>query len=847
MTDEEYEIRAVEFVETSDRTDLFIALGIVGIVGCLLTVFPHSSLHPEFWDAASVAARTRPPESPVVGLWAYVASHVCSLFGLSHGLSVLSVLGRVTGAVLSGVAYLLVRGMFSARIALPPAELVRCSMSMRVSAAVGTLLFACADPVWRQMQFFSSSMLHLLLAAVSLGAFMAFRRGGRLAWLCLSYALVGVLAAESPVGALFAAAYFTVTVAEKYQRRYSRVIMQAQGKSDRRLMRSLREMRGTAKYANAVGADADGAEELFDEDVAREADRSATSLENWTFCVFFFSGLLATAFLDSWTFRTLGGMVVRNAGAWDYPVVLFSSWLGQVREVITLDDLLAASAFSVVPCVIVYLLLPLATDPNGKLAFATGWLLTFLGFGAWTQLGPFPRLWYWSWDISRSAVPSGLVQIVFAFFAASALVGALQVICCSCRSRKLGIDTIAVADSRPQVVLRVLGRFVLFGMMGLAVTASTTGCRQPQVRQCVRLLWDYIHLTVDQVKGLRWVFTDGTFDDAVALAREMRHEELPQTVSVMSGHQTYETFLRMRAGRDAEDLPMLEASGAEALRFWVAEKPDHLKASGVQVGFESLKKCRSVRPRPAGISMRVAASAEDETIFDAYDGATVDFSRRVLAVATEMGKTVYAADRLVGEKLDCMLWRLARLADQRVVASIRRNDLAGAEPHRALAKQLDDANRSYRILSAKLERLKASEGIVLTPREGLEVSLKRADFELARQYAQMVRRRDPMDVNANFALGMWSLENQAYQRAVEYLEFVRLKRPREGVVLNNLALAYLKADNTKMAMELICEAKAVSPDSEEVKRNWREISEQFGKATASDGTSAQETAHGHDR
>ena len=837
MTDEEYEIRAIRFVETFDLTDLVIALLVSGVVVGLLVVFPHTSLHPEFWDLAAVAARTRPPESPVVGLWAYVASHICGFLGISQGMTVLSVLGRMTGGALAGVAYLLVRAMFAARIALQPAELVRCSMGMRLSAAAGTLLFACADPVWRQMQFFSDGMLHLLLAAVSLGAFMTFRRGGGLAWLCLSYALVGVLAAESPVGGLFALTYFAVIVAEKYQRRYSRMILQAQGKSDRKLLRRLHDMHNAAKYAEATGAASDEVGgEAFDEDIAREADMSATSLENWTFSVFFFSGLLAAVFLDSWTFRTLGGMVVRNAGAWDYPVVLFSSWLGQVREVMTLDDLLAASAFSVVPWVIVYLLLPMATDPNSKLSFATGWLLLFLGLGAWTQLGPFPRLWYWSWDVSRATVPSGLVQIVFAFFAASTIVGALQMICCSCRSRKLGIDTVVVEDSRPQVILRVAGRIVLSGVTAVALMASVLACRQTATRQAVSLLWEYVQMTLDQVKGLRWMFTDGAFDDALALAREMRHETQPQTISVMSGHNTYETFLRMRTGIDAEDVPMLEASGAEALRFWVAEKPDHMMASGVQVGFEALKKCRGRLPRPAGLSMRIASSAEDETAFDAYDAQAVDFSRRSATFAEGVGKSVFAGDRLVSEKLDCMLWRLARLAEQRLVVCIRRYDLAAAEPHRALMKRLDDGNRSFRILSAKLERLRPSESIVLTPREGLEVSLKRANFELARQYAQMVRRRNPADANANFALGMWAIENQAYRRAVEYLELVRQERPREVAVLNNLALAYMKIDEDRMALELIREAKAIVPDSVEIQRNLREITEKAGRDKAKPST-----------
>ena len=46
------------------------------------------------------------------------------------------------------------------------------------------------------------------------------------------------------------------------------------------------------------------------------------------------------------------------------------------------------------------------------------------------------------------------------------------------------------------------------------------------------------------------------------------------------------------------------------------------------------------------------------------------------------------------------------------------------------------------------------KGMRLTPREGLRIGLERADFRLARTFAQQVLLSDPENTRANFAMGM---------------------------------------------------------------------------------------------
>lgn len=823
------EVKMLRFLSASDLPDLVIAALVAVVVGGLLSLWAYPAIHPDAWGAAAIAAGARPPETPVAGLWTFIARGICHFLGQEGGFAALGVAGRVAGGVFAGLVYLLLRGILAPRLALQPQELVPVMFRLRLFAAAGALVFAFSDSVWRLTQFFSNDLFHLLLAALALCCFGVFRRGGGLSWYCLTYVFSGVLAAETPVGTIFACGFFVINEVMKYRARQATRAVRAYGFEDEEPL----DEEGGEPAAEAMGVstgvdkgakdDFDKVAAVFDDEVEEEVDRATTGLENWAFGVFFFTGFVTTLFVDAWAFRALGGMGVKSLGAWDYPVALVSAWTGQFRAVITTDDFLAATALSLVPFVIAYVLMPLATASKSRLAFPLGWLMLFLGLAAYTQLGPVSKLWYWAWDYGRASTPSGVVQTVLAFFGAGTVVIALQTACCGCRKRVKGVDTLALEESRAHVLMRVFGFGVLVCCTLAVLGASTAGRRQALVRTRLGLLWDYVKLTANHVKDTRWVFTDGSFDDALGLELCARGQRQTGLVSVMSGHTPYETFLRVRTAQDAEDKPILEAGGGEALRFWVNEKNEHLRASAVQVGFEALKRCRDVHPRPAGLAMRVPSSPDAARAFDAADGEAVAFSALALQVAARPGGALAGFDRSVAEKFDFMLWRLARMADQRALAFARRDNVQSMAEQRDLSHALDQANLSARILDGKLERLKPTEGVVLTPREGLWVSLKRADFDLARRYAVMVLRTQPQDVDANFALGMWALETREYMRAVRYLQAVLRQKPNEPTVLNNLALAYLKLNFFTEALEHAERAVALFPSSEELRRNLDRI------------------------
>ena len=804
------ERRAIGYVVVADALDFKIAALLAVVVGVLLTVWAYPALHPDFWGVAAVATGARPPETPIMGLWSWSARMLCRALGVESGLTVLSIAGHVVGGLLAGIAYLLIRVLLSTRLALQPAEVARCAFTLRILAAVGTLAFACADPVWRMMQFLTPDLFQVMLAALAMCAFGAFLRVRRLSWYCLGYVFSGMLTAESPIGLFLTILFFLGNELSKFQGRPD-----TSGYYMDRDDSPVSYGDSPVGYSSAYGDP--------DEAASSEEMRAETSLENWAFCVFFLMALIGTLLADAWLFNVTGGLDVKKLGAMDYPMLLSSAWAGQIRGLISMDDLVAVVTLSVLPFVFVRILMPTATNSNSSLAFPLGWLVFFMGVVAYTQLGPFRRLWYWSWDLSRTTAPSGTVQTVLAFFGAGTVAAALQVIYCGCRRRVASVERVAITNTAAHARLRTFGGFVLCCLTLVLLAGSLAGRADSCLRRHLALMRDYARLVADDAKGLRRIFTDGVFDDLHAVELWGRGDFV-FPISVLSGRAPYERYLRMRVAKDVEDVPVLEEGGSDALRFWVAEKPQHIRESALQIGFEQLKKCRHAVPRTAGMVLRVASTAVETNACVKADAAAAAFARRVLDETSRRGR-LGGLDGSAAAKVDALLWRLARLADQRALAAA---EVADAEPmrtERALSRALDEANGSVKILQRRLERLRPAESRVLTPREGLDISLRRADFDLARRYAEMVRRVDVDDAAANFAMGMWEMQGRDFRRAAYYLEVALKRRPDDLALLNNAAISRLKVNDLDAALLHAEHAAKLYPNSKEVKINLSKIKE----------------------
>ena len=113
----------------------------------------------------------------------------------------------------------------------------------------------------------------------------------------------------------------------------------------------------------------------------------------------------------------------------------------------------------------------------------------------------------------------------------------------------------------------------------------------------------------------------------------------------------------------------------------------------------------------------------------------------------------------------------------------------------------------------------------MTPREGLQLALARADFVEARRYAASVLRSDEEDPEANFGMGMGFLRDGRLENAEFYLRRCLIRRPDEPAVLNNLSIICRKGRRYDEAEELARHALKMLPNSPEVQQTLKDALE----------------------
>ena len=173
-------------------------------------------------------------------------------------------------------------------------------------------------------------------------------------------------------------------------------------------------------------------------------------------------------------------------------------------------------------------------------------------------------------------------------------------------------------------------------------------------------------------------------------------------------------------------------------------------------------------------------------------------------------------DRLTGELVNALQWRLSRLLRFRAAVARRGGDLAASNALEARADALDDTNADLKSLVRKLDWMAAGKGETLTPREGLRVALARPDFLLACCYALPILRANPDDAEANFAMAMRYLIEKDWVAAESHFRIVLKSRPKEVAVINNLAIVCFRQGKVDEALRLALEAQKLAPSSEAV-------------------------------
>lgn len=337
------------------------------------------------------------------------------------------------------------------------------------------------------------------------------------------------------------------------------------------------------------------------------------------------------------------------------------------------------------------------------------------------------------------------------------------------------------------------------GGCGKAETSSTSsGGREPRgegdaLAKLQSVTNDYVREVVEEAKGVRVIYTDGAFDDDIRREAKRRGIEL-EPISMLKGRSPHSLMEAVEKGEEV----------ALQLGFdrWKREGKELPLCSGVLARTDKMPE----EERQRGIE---AARRLGERILELYKGKLIDTM----------------PDGGLKQKLLMVQWRIARIARMRAEREERMGQSELARKDADLADRLDAHNTNLQKILQDMEKVREQTLKTLTPREVLRLALARRDFTLARRYAEQILADDPNDPDANFAMGMDYYTKKKWTRAEEYLRRCLIKRPRQPVYWNNLAMICLYTERYDEGLKLAQKALEIIPDSAEVKDTVKQIEE----------------------
>ena len=740
---------------TEDRGQLGLrniiaALAAGAVAFFAILIFGVPGLDPSMWDEVTVAAGLRPPRAIFPGLWRLLTGWMFSLFGVVGALGVLKFVGAAVAGVCTALFYLIVRIALSLLIRTSHPYEVWSNRIAPFFALVAALLFAVCDPLWRIARAFSPDELRLLIfLAVIYLSLRWFTVGGR--WrLFPAMALMGVLAAETPLA--FALPLLFVGF-----------------------------------YVAVMHCVMDG---LFPKPEKLE---EPTTLPKWRMFFLFLGGIAAAAWINVLTFSLLGGV---KANGWNPGYIYFlygASYWNVLAGAASLVGWILGVGFCIVPLVVALRIFPPLVRDDRPMPFAMGALMFFVGVVAMMQSGAFAatRFWLFSKDIIQVRSGFLLVFLVACAIATVAAFGAAFAFECQ-RTYLSDEDDVP----QPGVLLRGVVPVIALAVLAMAVF----GMRNAVEAEMQRIVDDAVEEVVDECEDAKWIFTDGRLDAGLEIAAA-RQKKAILPLNMMSGASAWEVTLCKRGFDPAsEDAKAAETGIPSLLRIWAGEKPNGMDDAALQLGFEFWKRERKELPKASGMVARTKWK-DPQTVTNGIARAE-ELSKRILALAPKL-ETADPSPALASA-FSAVSWRLSRFARLRDDAK--------------LANDLDACNSALKRMMSAIEYERMRTFMQLTPKEGLQIALRRANFAEATRYASAVLKYDTDDPEANFGLGMAALIGNRLKDAEHYLTRCLKRRPEEPAVLNNLSIICRKLRKYKEAEDYARHAIKVLPDSPEVKQ-----------------------------
>lgn len=771
----------------------FATGAILGAIAILVySLWPYPGIAPETWEDAAIAAGLRPAEAIIPGFWQFAMHWVYRAFGMAGGNAAIHFAGRIAIGFSVALAYLLFREVLGLAVRLRLQHASRRYFVARFAAIAGATCLMFANPVWRLAQTFSWSTLLFTAAMWAMYRFFRFLMRGSLGSAYFTMFVLGLVAAETPLGFILLAFCWGV-------------------------------------YLLAI-------RDILPFDMPL-LDPYVQEISKWHMTFLFSFAFIAGIVVNIFAFVWLDGLEANGMTAGDLPLFYASSYIGRFQEAASILGWVCGAVMAVMPVVVAATLLPRATDEEQFLPYHIGALFFVLGILAYSQTAGLPALWFWLWQDSTPMVPSQFLLALFSAMSAGTVVFCIAVLGVDafCRDHKRlvaqffselrsGNDSDYDDAGEPALVS---GRFtstfrqIFFMALPVALLAGLAlGAPQTKTRAVLSLINEGIDETVRELTASEFLFTEGSQDAIIELKARTAGKNIV-CENLMGGTSARDTYLRKRNLADHDDLLAAGIGAPALLRMWVRDKPEALRKTAVQLCFDLWKRDGRAMPPASGLVAQPLDS--DETERERGVQAAYGLGEKFLAFAARYGAPSRESGHKANNVFYAIQWRLARLARIRAEMYDRKDLKSRAIDEVLFSDRLDKSNNVLKRLREAMTRVEQHAMRQMTPREGLQLALVRADFVLAKYYAEPILDADPHDPDANFAVGMSYFHDGAYARAKEYLARCLLRKPEEPAVYNNLAIAQLRTGrydealrNAKIALDLV-------PESTEIRSTLKEI------------------------
>ena len=773
MTEEENANAEIAQAEKIGLGDLVIATVIAVVTWVLLSLWGIPGFYPGVWEDAATAAWVRPATHVMPGYWTLIAQSVFRFFGLTGGEGVLRTLGHGALAFVAVCVYLLMREALTFVMRTRPQHSARRTLVMRLAAIVGTMAFVSMDPVWTAGQFLSESTILLTLTVVALECYFLFLRKGGILFAHLSVFFLGLLAAETPIGFLLPIGLISL-------------------------------------YAFIAKVLPNLESPLF--------KPAVMEVGKWHMTFLYFAAFAAGVAVNCWTFVSHGGIGAAGESLGRLPLLYALGYWDLVISAAGLTAWLMFFAICLTPFAVTMVRFPSAADEERFLPYATGLIVAFCSLLALTQAGFLPALWFWTYFPLKSQYLLILGLFCSAFTLAAGIITLGVDSICRDHQRLAKVlfgtedDDEAVVPVRRMRLLSVLSRTCMAIVPLLLIGVIVPGRVKTTTRLMMEVVRDALEEIVLEVGDAKFLFTDGALDAAIEFEGARRGKKI-FSQSLVGGGDAYAAYLRTRGvADDAEDKFSFGFDAGTGLRSWIRDKPARLKASAAMLGFDLWKRDGKPLP-PMGGFVSLPAGFPDESERQRGVEAAHRLADRILSIHARRGGIKACTDLEIRSAFVAVQWRLSRMCTYRSEAEdlAARVDSAKAELLRA--KSLNDHNPTYRSLLEAMERRNEILMQKLTPREGLQLALVRADFTMGKTYAETILGVDPNNPDANFSLGMYHLQRRQLSLAESYLKRCLIRKPDEPAVYNNLAMIQIEQRKFEAAEINVRKALELAPNS----------------------------------